>query len=163
MYVKNFPEEVKHFIFEIKKAAKTSLSMPISDGKVGFYVENSTIVQLAEIKSEHFDLTCLIKLCKELNDNYSLGNYLSCGMILRSILDHIPPIFKMKNFEEVSSNYGSRSFKDVVKPLQESTKKIADSYLHTQIRKKEILPTKTQISFQPNLDFILQEIIRILK
>ena len=137
--------------------------MPISDGRVGFYIENSTILQLAEIKSENFDLTRLIKLCKELNDNYSLGNYLSCGMILRSMLDHIPPVFKMKSFEEVSSNYGSKSFKDVVKPLQESTKKIADSYLHTQIRKKEILPTKTQISFQPNLDFLLQEIIRVLK
>ncbi|MDD2732198.1 MAG: hypothetical protein PHI53_03325 [Candidatus Pacebacteria bacterium] len=163
MYVKDFPEELKRFIFEIKKAVKTSSSVSTSDGKAGFYVENSTILQLAEIKSEQFDLTRLIKLCKELNDNYSLGNYLSCGMILRSILDHIPPIFKMKSFEEVSSNYGSRSFKDVVKPLQESTKKIADSYLHTQIRKKEILPTKTQISFQPNLDFLLQEIIRIIK
>jgi len=163
MYVRDFPEEVKRFIFEIKKVVKTSSSVPISDGKASFYIENSTILQLAEIKSENFDLTRLIKLCKELNDNYSLGNYLSCGMILRSILDHVPPIFKMKSFEEVSSNYGSKSFKDVVKPLQESTKKIADSYLHTQIRKKEVLPTKTQISFQPNLDFLLQEIIRIIK
>lgn len=163
MYVKDFPEEVKHFIFEIKKAVKTASPMPMSEGRVGFYVESSTILQLSEIKSEQFDLTRLIKLCKELNDNYSLGNYLSCGMILRSVLDHVPPIFKMKNFDEVSSNYGSKSFKDVVRPLQESTKKIADSYLHTQIRKKEILPTKTQISFQPNLDFLLQEAIRIIR
>ncbi len=163
MYVRDFPEELKRFIFEIKKAAKASSTVTITDGKVGFYVESSTILQLSEIKSENFDLTRLIKLCKELNDNYSLGNYLSCGMILRSMLDHIPPIFKMKNFEEVSSNYGSKSFKDVIRPLQESTKKIADSYLHTQIRKKEILPTKTQISFQPNLDFLLQEIIRLIK
>lgn len=163
MYVRDFPEELKRFIFEIKKAAKSSSSVLTSDSKVGFYVENSTILQLSEVKSEEFDLTRLIKLCKELNDNYSLGNYLSCGMILRSILDHIPPVFKMKNFDEVSSNYGSKSFKDVVRPLQESTKKIADSYLHTQIRKKEILPTKTQMSFQPNLDFLLQEVIRILR
>ncbi len=128
MYVKDFPDEIKRFIFEIKKTAKTSSSVAIMDGKVGFYVESSTILQLSEIKSENFDLTRLIKLCKELNDNYSLGNYLSCGMILRSILDHVPPVFKMKSFEEVSSNYGSQSFKDVVKPLQESTKKIVDPY-----------------------------------
>lgn len=163
MYVRNFPEEIKRFIFEVKRSAKTAPTKQSSEGKMGFYVENSTILQLAEIKSEDFDLTRLIKLCKELNDSYSLENYLSCGMILRSILDHVPPIFGKKKFDEVSSNHGSKSFKDIVKPLQESSKKIADSYLHTQIRKKEILPTKTQISFQPNLDFLLQEVIRILR
>ncbi len=163
MYARDFPEEMKRFIFEVKKSIKITSPNQASEGKAGFYVESSTILQLAEIKSEDFDLVRLIKLCKELNDNYSLENYLSCGMILRSILDHIPPIFGKKNFEEVSSNYGSLSFKNVVKPLEESSKKIADSYLHTQIRKKEILPTKTQISFQPNLDFLLQEVVRILK
>jgi len=163
MYVRDFPEEMKRFIFEVKRSIKSAQSKPVPEGKVGFYVENSTILQLAEIESEDFDLSRLIKLCKELNDNYSLENYLTCGMILRSILDHIPPIFGKKNFVEVSSNYGSKSFKDIVKPLEESSKKIADSYLHTQIRKKEILPTKTQVSFQPNLDFLLREIIRILK
>lgn len=163
MYVRDFPEEMRRFIFEVKKSIKTASPNPASEGKAGFYVENPTILQLAEIKSEDFDLTRLIKLCKELNDNYSLENYLSCGMILRSILDHTPPIFGKKNFVEVSSNYGSKSFKDIVKPLEESSKKIADSCLHTQIRKKEILPTKTQVSFQPNLDFLLQEVIRTLK
>jgi hypothetical protein len=162
MYIKSFSAELKRYIFEVKKTI-TSLSKERPDERVGFYVENSTILKLSEIQSGDFDLTRLIKLCKELNDNYSFNNYLSCGMILRSILDHIPPIFGVNTFEEVCSNYGSKSFKDIVRPLQESTKKIADSFLHTQVRKKEILPTKTQVNFQPNLDFVLQEIIRILK
>lgn len=165
LYIKNLPEDIKSFIFEIKKAVSSSKNSSDSalDGRVGYYVENVTILKLTEIKSDKFDLTKLIKLCRELNDNYSLENYLACGMILRSILDHTPPIFGKTNFNEVSSNYGSQSFKDVVKPLQESSKKIADSYLHTQIRNKEVLPTKSQVSFQPNLDFLLQEIVRILK
>ncbi|MEX0910098.1 MAG: hypothetical protein WDZ75_02260 [Candidatus Paceibacterota bacterium] len=163
MYVRDFPEEMKRFIFEVNRSIKVKSSNPESENKTSFYVENTIILQLSEIKSNDFDLSRLIKLCKELNDNYSLENYLSCGMILRSILDHIPPIFGKKSFVEVGSNYGSQSFKDIIKPLEESSKKIAHSYLHTQIRKKEILPTRTQISFQPNLDFLLQEVIRILK
>lgn len=165
LYIKNLPEDIKSFIFEIKKAVNNSKNSSGStiDGRVGYYIENLTILKLTEIKSDKFDLAKLIKLCKELNDNYSLENYLSCGMILRSILDHIPPIFGKNSFDEVSSNYGTNSFKDVVKPLQESSKKIANSYLHTQVRSKEVLPTKSQVSFQPNLDFLLQEIIRILK
>lgn len=166
LFVKNFPEDIKSFLFEIKKIIKTTNLKEINsidDNKNGYYVENSTIIKLSNIKSENYDLSKLIKFCHELNDNYSLGNYLSCGMILRSILNHIPPIFKKKDFNEVSSNYGTQSFKDIIKPLQESSRKISDSYLHALITKKEILPTKTQISFQPNLDCLLSEIIRILE
>lgn len=166
IFIRNFPDDLKGFIFEIKKVAKspTPKKAETSDeSRVGYYVENLTIIRLSKIKSKDFDLSRLIKLCQELNDAYSLKNYLTCGMLLRSILDHIPPIFEKKTFKEVSSNYGTRSFKDIVKPLQESSKKIADSYLHTPIRKKEILPTKTQVSFQPNLDFLLNEVVRILK
>jgi len=164
-FVRTFPDDLKNFIFEIKKIVKntkTEKTKVSGENKTGYYVENSTIIRLSKIESKNYDLSKLVKLCQELNDGYSLENYLTCGMLIRSILDHIPPIFGKKTFEEVSSNYGTKSFKDIIKPLQESSKKIADSYLHTQIRKKEILPTKTQISFQPNLDFLLNEIVRIL-
>ena len=102
-------------------------------------------------------------MCKELNDNYSLANYLSCGMLIRAILDHVPPIFGKSTFKEVVNNYGTKSFKDIISPLEDSARKISDSYLHNPIRKKEILPTKTQVSFQPNMDCLLTEIVRVIK
>ncbi|MBP9759915.1 MAG: hypothetical protein KBD24_00940 [Candidatus Pacebacteria bacterium] len=164
LFIKSFPEDLKTFVFEIKKTVKTNTKQALlqSQTKSNYYVENITILRLSEINSPDFDLSKLIKLCQELNDNYSLENYLACGMIIRSILDHVPPIFGKKNFEEVCSNYGTKSFKDIVKPLQDSSKKIADSYLHTQIRGKETLPTKTQISYQPNLDYLLNEIVTVI-
>lgn len=110
MYIRDLPEEVKGYIFEVKRSLKTTDPRSISNGSASFYVDNATILHLSEINSETFDLTKLIKLCKELNDNYSLENYLACGMILRSILDHIPPIFGKRSFDEVSSNFGSQSF-----------------------------------------------------
>jgi hypothetical protein len=38
-----------------------------------------------------------------------------------------------------------------------------DSYIHAQIRSKEVLPSKTQVDFRQDLDVLLQEIVRIKK
>lgn len=164
-FISGFPSELKGFSFELEKIArKKSLSKDgdSSDAKKSYYIENSTILALSELKSERYDLTKLIKMCKELNDNYSLDNYLACGMLIRAILDHVPQIFDKKTFAEVANSYGTKSFKDIVLPLEDSARKISDSYLHNPIRKKEILPNKTQLSFQPNMDVLLSEIVRVL-
>lgn len=47
--------------------------------------------------------------------------------------------------------------------LDKSLRKIADSFLHTQIRKKETIPNATQVDFRRDLDVLLGEIVRILK
>jgi len=44
--------------------------------------------------------------------------------------------------------------------LDKSSRKIADSYLHGQIRKKERLPNKTQVNFSQDIDVLLAEICR---
>lgn len=127
------------------------------------YLDKHTLLRLTKIENEKFDLSRLIAFCKELDDNYSLGNYYSCAMILRAILDHIPPIFDKSSFDDVYSKYGGKSFKDIVKPLNETARKIGDNYLHTQIDKKVIQITKTQVDFQANIDFLLNEVAKILE
>ena len=86
-------------------------------------------------------------------------------MIGRTILHHVPPIFGLKCFDEIANNYGGpkdhKSFKKNMTHLNESLKNIADSYLHLQIRKKEVLPTENQIDFKQDMDVLLGEIIRI--
>jgi len=164
-FISGFSDETKSFSFELEKIARKKAplkNIDDSDTKKPSYVESSIILKLSELNSEKYDLAKLIKMCKELNDNYSLNNYLSCGMVIRAMLDHVPPIFDKKTFIEVANNYGERSFRDVILPLENTARKISDSYLHNPIRKKELLPNRTQISFQPNIDVLLSEIIRIL-
>ena len=165
MFIKGLPSDLDSFIFEVNKLYPKDnvVERESISPKLGYYIENTTILRLQNINSDKYDLSRLIKLCKELNDNYSLENFLACGMIIRSILDHIPPKFGKNNFTEVCSQYGQKSFKDIIKPLQESSRKIFDTFLHSQMRKKETLPTKTQVSFQPNIDYLLNEIVRILE
>ena len=164
-FISSFPDELKGFLFELEKITRKKVLPKGTNGsgeRKYYYIENSMILALSELRSEKYDLGKLVKMCKELNDNYSLNNYLTCGMLIRAILDHVPPIFDKKTFAEVANNYGAKSFRDIVLPLENTARKISDSYLHNPIRKKELLPNKTQVSFQPNMDVLLSEIVRIL-
>lgn len=128
------------------------------------YVNKKRIKELATIKSEKYDFKKLISLCNELNMAHGNGAVYSCAMLLRAILDHVPPIFGCQNFTEVANNYGSgRSFKKSVKYLDNSSRNIADQYLHAQIRVKEATPTPTQVDYSNDLDVLLSEIVRVLE
>ncbi|HBU69743.1 MAG TPA: hypothetical protein DEE98_05105 [Elusimicrobia bacterium] len=128
---------------------------------IGTYVDKKRIVELKNIKC-HYDLTRLVQMLYELDDASSRNNYISVIMLVRAILDHVPPLFGNKNFLEFANNYnGGRSFKESMVRLQESCRKIADSYLHGQIRTKESLPNRIQINFSNDIDLLLSEIIRI--
>jgi hypothetical protein len=133
----------------------------IGDGSV--FVDPNRITELKGIKNFNFDLSKLIRKCEELNIAYSTECYFSVGMLIRAVIDHVPPIFIKKNFSEVTGGHGTRSFQESMTHLDKSSRKISDSMLHTQIREKEILPSKTQVNYSSDLDVLLAEIIRILK
>lgn len=128
------------------------------------YVDSSRIDELRSIQSTDFDLLRLIRLCEELNIATASGSYLSTAMLVRAIVDHVPPIFGCWNFTEVANNYkGSKSFGSSMKHLDGSLRKIADGCLHTHIRNKETLPNAVQVDFSNDLDVLLSEVHRLLK
>jgi len=127
------------------------------------YIAIARIDQLKSVRTNDYDLKKLIRLCEEINSSFKNENYLAEIMLIRAILDHIPPIFGVKSFFEVANNYnGAKSFKESMEHLEKSARKIADAYLHGQIRKSESLPNQHQINFSNALDVLLAEIIRLL-
>lgn len=125
------------------------------------FIDPERLNELRSTRNENFDLSRLIRFCEELDHAFLFENYLTVGMIMRAIIDHVPPIFGCKSFNEVTNNYGSKSFKKSMEHLNISLRNISDSYLHTHIRKKEALPNKTQINFSSDMDVLLSEIIRV--
>ena len=127
------------------------------------YINLSRLEEIKAISHPEFDLTRVLSYCSEINSCYRQGNFHAVGMLLRSIMDHIPPIFNVQNFAGVYNNYsGSKSFKQMMEHLDKQLRKIADSYLHTHISKKEVLPNETQIDFRQGLDVLLSEIVKLL-
>jgi len=128
------------------------------------YVDTVRIQQIQNIGNDSFDLSRLIQMCNEINDAFEKRNFIAVILLVRAVLDHVPPIFGHRTFEEVVSNYPlDKSVKKTFEHLQKSSRNIADIYLHTVVRKAETTPTETQINFSRDLDILLGEIVRILK
>jgi hypothetical protein len=127
------------------------------------FVDLQRINELRSIKSEQFDFAKLVRLCEELNECYSNGYYFAVSALTRAVLDHIPPIFDFDEFRDLASQYGGKSFKHCMLHLENSSRQIANTHLHSKIRGKETLPNKTQVNFSNDLDVLLAEIVRLLK
>ncbi|WP_287127334.1 hypothetical protein [Desulfobacter sp.] len=128
------------------------------------FIEESRILEIQAITSVQFNTKKLCQMLLELNQGYKDKSLFSCIFLIRSILDHVPPIFGKSNFNEVANNYiaSGRSFKDAMLHLQNSSRKIADKHLHSPIKNNEVLPTVAQIEFRADFDLLLAEIIQLL-
>jgi len=133
------------------------------DNSMITYVDFERIEELKRLPRKDYDLTRLVRLCEELNAAHLSRSLLAIPMLVRAVLDHIPPVFEQPNFKSVTSQHGPQSFKDHMSHLDNSLRKIADTYLHTQIRAREALPSPTQVDFRSDLDVLLQEVVRLLK
>jgi hypothetical protein len=155
-----------HYQMKVQKLTSLGggkVSTPLTKHEVD-YVDQGRLRELRAIQSSQFDLAKLVALCEELNRCYHNDCFFAVAMLTRAILDHVPPIFRYKSFPEVANNYkGTKSFVQSMQHLENSSRKIADSYLHTQIRSKESLPTRVQVNFANDLDVLLSEIVRTLK
>lgn len=132
--------------------------------EIEHYVNLKRLSQLKSIKSSEYDLKKLIRLCEEINTAHQNNCYMTIAMILRAIIDHIPPVFEANTFPEVANNYkGTKSFRKAIDHLNNSLRNIADSHLHIQIRRKEDLPTFNQVNFIADLDVLLSKIVRVME
>jgi len=137
--------------------------LPVPDGSA--VVAESRLVELRSLVSPDLDFRKLVRLCEEINATYGLQCYYATAMLIRGLLDHVPPVFGFKTFSEVANNYagGGRSFKEAMSHLENASRKVGDAHLHMPIRKSETLPTAQQVSCGQQLDVLLSEIVRITR
>lgn len=152
-------EQLKH---QIDSDDKPEGYEPVDSSKE--YIHPDRMKDLREVTTSQFDLSKLLCICKELNDSYRANSVLSVILLTRALIDHVPPVFGFKTFNEVANNYnGTKSFKDSMNILNSSSRKIADQHLHTPIRISESVPTMNQVDFSQNIDVLLAEVYRIMK
>ena len=162
----NYGEDITNKKIKIAWGGKSEPKAKIIE-TLKVYINKDRLHELNAIKSTNFDLSKLIRLCEEINSSYQNNNFFAVGALVRALLDHIPPVFGGNNFDEIANNYkpkgDSKSFKESMTHLNNSMRKITDSFLHSHIRKSETLPNDTTIDCKRDLDKLLGEIIRVLK
>ncbi|WP_461452966.1 hypothetical protein [Mucilaginibacter sp.] len=161
-YVK--PEKLTTFGVEVTEQQIGNLSYGYEKTKLvnlkeSVFVNLERLNELKAIDHPNYDLSKLIRLCEEINSNWRSSNYYSVGLLIRTVINHIPPIFGFKTFEQVVGGYGSKSFKKSMSILNESLRSIADNFTHSVTRKKDPLPNDTQVDFRNDFDLLLSELI----
>lgn len=127
------------------------------------FVESRRINEVESLPKTRLDVTRLAQMLVELNRAYAAHSFLSCAFLIRAILDHVPPIFGLTSFTQIANNYagGGKSFRESMQHLENLSRKVADGYLHSQIRASEALPTKSQVEFRADIDVLIGEVIRV--
>lgn len=149
---------------KMKEQGASDVHNPTIKSERDSYVSASRISELCSLVNPKWDIKKLTRLLEELNVAHAADCHMATAMLVRAIVDHVPPIFGLLNFGEVASNYaGGKSFKGSMKHLQESLRHIADAHLHAQIRKSEVLPTAHQVDFRNDLDVLIGEVIRVIR
>ena len=159
-------EEASQILMAASRAIgrrKGERSLPKS-GSRSEYVDVSRIEALKSLPRNQWDFSRLVELCRELNVASANDCHMSTGFIIRSILNHVPPIFGKESFARVASEFSfAKSVKLAIGRLQSQGRDGADFHLHQPIRKHEVLPTAAQVAFSQELDVLLGEIIRIVR
>lgn len=110
-----------------------------------------------------YDLSKLISLCKEINDNYVRHNYYSVALLLRTLLNHVPPAFGGKeSFDQVLAELNGpkhKTRKEILSRLHELQRKFADLVTHERLREFEPQMTLQQVSFIPEIDYLIREVV----
>ena len=82
---------------------------------------------------------CMTMIAPDSHLFWKYGNYIAVGLLIRAVMNHIPPpALGFKNFEQVANNHKcDRSVKSALDNLQNSAKKLFEIIAHEQISKKE--------------------------
>ncbi len=121
------------------------------------------VARVTSLSGQSFNLAKLTRFTVELNENYSRGNYLSCALLIRAIINHVPPLFGHRAFSQVVAG-SSRSVKGILGPLEEGARDIGDLHSHEIVDAYSTPPTKNQIEpYKPPFEVPYQEIERRLQ
>lgn len=138
------------------------------DGAVGsganrWIIEPGIIARLTEANSSAVDVGTLAKMCREINSSYAYGNILATALLMRTVLNHVPPVFGCETFAQVAANVG-KSLKESFDHLENGLRKVADFHTHRKIAAAESYPSVAQVEpFKPQFELLLHQVEARLK
>ena len=77
------------------------------------FIDENIIIKFEDLIDPKFDTIKLLQYLKEVNRSYKEGDFLSCILLLRAVLNYVPPVFGHSTFSQVVSQSG-RSLKEIL-------------------------------------------------
>lgn len=128
-------------------------------GTAAKIVEPTVIERLEALCSKDFDTAVLVRLCKEINSCFFHGNIVATALMMRTVLNYIPPVFGHTTFSQVTAQSG-KSMKTAFSTLEEGLRKIADFHAHRKITAIDIYPSAIQVEpYKPQFAVLLDMVL----
>jgi hypothetical protein len=125
-------------------------------------VDPRLIGRLTGIVSSRFDIASLVRMCKEINSSHAHGNVLATALLMRTVLNHVPPVFGYETFAQVVGNADiGKSLKKSFDQLEGGLRNVADFHAHRRIGTYECYPSVAQVEpFRPQFELLLQQVLQ---
>jgi hypothetical protein len=151
--------ELDALIPDIEAALEYTDDAGVSGGGAHRWIVDSVLIaRLAEKQSGAVDVGSLVKMCREINSSYAHGNVLATALLMRTVLNHVPPVFGHDTFSQVLANIG-KSLKESFEHLENGLRKVADFHAHRKIAASESYPSIAQVEpFKPQFELLLQQV-----
>ncbi|MFD8007438.1 hypothetical protein [Streptomyces mirabilis] len=156
--IRDMPRSVTGFN-SVPEVPPVSASQP----PTAVYVDESLIKELEDKQgTTQWDVTKLVQLARELNSNFAAQNPYSCLVLLRAILDHVPPVLGMPDFKQAASNYKWGQTDGGYARMLRDARALGDDALHRQIGRKPDLLSMDDVPSRRWLIKILRHVIDAL-
>ena len=124
------------------------------------FIDASLLERIRKLRSKKFDLAKLLRFAEELNENFDRGNYLSCALLMRAIINHVPPLFGYTTFGQVVAN-SAKSVKALLNHLEEGARDVGDLHTHDTVNRFSMPPPRNQLEpYKAPLEVLFNEIER---
>jgi len=151
--------EIDALLPDIEAALERADDGALSVGANRWMVDPSLIDRLASEQSAQFDIGFLVGMCREINSCFAHSNVVATALLMRAVLNYVPPLFGHETFPQVVANIG-RSLQDSFDHLENGLRKIADFHTHRRIGPTELYPSLAQVEpFKPQFELLLQEVV----
>lgn len=122
-------------------------------------IDPALIERLSTTQSATLDLEFLVRMCREINSCFAHGNLVATTLLMRAVLNYVPPLFGQETFPQVVAQIG-RSLKDSFDHLESGLRKVADFHSHRRIGATELYPSAAQVEpFKPQFELLLQQVV----
>ena len=158
--------ELDALLPDIEAALDGADDSSLAVGGSAWIIDPALIERLSRAESPVADIAAfLVPMCREINSCFAHGNIVATMLLMRSLLNYVPPLFGRETFSQFVANTSlSRSKKDSFEHLEKGLRKIADFHTHRRIGAAEFYPSAAQVEpFKPQFELLLQEIITVVE
>jgi hypothetical protein len=154
--------ELTPLLYDVEEALEAADGVNVSSLSEESLIDPDLIAKLdrAPAKNDHVEF--LSRMCQEINSCYSQGHTLATLLLMRALMNYVPPLFCHRTFADVAAQ-SPLSVKKQFGNLQEGLRSIANYQTHRVMKPGDCYPSRGQVEpFRAAFELLIEQVIQKL-